>query len=97
MSVLITVEIPVDAAKIDGAQQLFQEILPDTRAFEGCESVSVHANRERGVLLLLERWTSPEAHKACMQWRMARPEDAARLGELMAGATPKLTVFEDLA
>lgn len=45
-------------------------IIPDTRAFDGCNSITFTESQETpGALLLIEDWDSHEAYDAYKSWR----------------------------
>ena len=73
MSILVLVEME---AKSDAAEALkgsFASILPDTRAFDGCESISAHVNLDDpNQIVLVQRWTSREQYERYLEWRRGR-------------------------
>jgi quinol monooxygenase YgiN len=47
-----------------------QEILPETRAFDGCQGVRLLIDEdEPGRIVLVEEWDSREDHARYMEWR----------------------------
>jgi quinol monooxygenase YgiN len=73
VSVTVTLEFH---ARPDTAQTLYDAlgaILGDTRAFEGCESVSVHRDlADTTAILLYEQWGTVDQQQAYMAWRQER-------------------------
>ena len=48
-------------------QDIFKQILPETRRFDGCQGVTVCGNEgEEGQLVLVEEWESREHHNEYM-------------------------------
>jgi len=93
MSVVVLFEPQAAPGKEDELVSLLAEILPDTRAFDGCGSLTVHRDQdEPGRLVLVERWASRDHHAAYLRWRADRG-DIERLGALLAG--PPSTRFCD--
>lgn len=73
MSTLVLFEADALAGKAEDLIALFEEILPDTRAFDGCEGVSVHRDQDApDRLVLLERWTSRSHYEVYLRWRAER-------------------------
>ena len=97
MSVLVLVEVTVHPDKVEAARARYEEILPDTRAFEGCESVTVHVDQDApGALVLVQRWASREHYRRYAAWRASRPDDVASGQALSTGAPTVARVFDDL-
>jgi quinol monooxygenase YgiN len=92
MSVLVLLEAKAAPGKEEEMLSAFAGVLPDTRAYEGCESLTAHINQDDGQLVLVERWGSRDQHEAYVQWRGERG-DLERLGALMAG--PPVTKYLD--
>lgn len=70
MSVMVSLQLPIQPDKFDEAVGVMKEILPDTRAFEGCEQVDTYLDRDGSSILLIERWEKPEHQQAYMNWRI---------------------------
>ena len=85
MSVLVLLDIEAAPGKEEDLVSAFAGVLPDTRVYDGCESLTAHRNLDRpGQLVLVERWESRDHHETYMKWRGERG-DLDRLGALMAG------------
>jgi quinol monooxygenase YgiN len=62
---------------------LFNSMLPDTRAFDGCESINAHLDLDDPQhVVLLERWQSRDHHRRYGAWRRERG-DMDRIAELV--------------
>jgi heme oxygenase (mycobilin-producing) len=95
MSVLVLVEMPAKPDRIDDLKAQLSTTLRDTRAFDGCEGVAVHANQdEPSGLLLLERWASRAHYEKYLAWRQTE-EGASSIGEMLAGP-PSPRFFDDV-
>jgi quinol monooxygenase YgiN len=77
----VILEVPVQPGKADDMISAFDEILPDTRSFKGCQGVTVHRDAaDPNTLVLIEHWDSAEDHAAYGEWR----KNSGTLGPLMA-------------
>ena len=93
MSVLFILELNIEPGEVDRYLGQFPNVLPDTRAFEGCEKITVHQNADDpSDVVLLEWWASKEAHQKYMAWR----EERGDIEKLMQGLTgpPKTRYFD---
>lgn len=71
MSVIVLVNLNVKEGSVDDLKKYFKEILPDTRAFEGCQGVQLYQSSESPTKITIHsKWTSEEAQKKYMSWRM---------------------------
>jgi quinol monooxygenase YgiN len=92
MSVIALLELRLKPDSLDSAYQVLREILVDTRAFPGCESVEVLIdNADPAHVIAKEIWASQEADAAYRAWR-ASDAGASALGSVLAGA-PVLTIL----
>lgn len=93
MSVVIFLEA---RAKKDGMAALrshIQETLRTTRGFQGCEGISAYTGTDDpDVLILIESWSSAEAHHTYVRWRRDRG-DLRILYELL-DSPPSVRRFE---
>jgi quinol monooxygenase YgiN len=93
MAVLVTAEFFIKPELIDDALRLLAEVLPDTRGFEGCETLETVVNLDDpGHVMLVERWRSRDAHVAYFAWRVDSGS-ANGLVDMMA-APPVFRYFE---
>ncbi len=92
MSVIALLELRLKPESLDAAYRVLSEVLVDTRAFPGCESVEVLIdNADPAHVIAKEIWASTEADAAYREWR-ASDAGAGALGSVLAGA-PVLTVL----
>ena len=70
MSIILIVDAKLKPESISKAVEFFAEIVPGTRAFEGCEAIDVCIDSEdAGNLVLVEKWVSMEHYKKYHHWR----------------------------
>ena len=70
MSVMVTVEFPLQPGKLDEFVGMLGEALYDTRAYDGNEGVETFVEHGDTSVLLIEKWQTAEHHKAYHQWRI---------------------------
>lgn len=93
MTFTVLLEFQVKEGSID-VPEILREVLAQTSAFEGNESLEVLVDdADASKLVVVEKWVSVEARNAYVAWR-ATPEGANRLGSLMAAA-PTFRTFEE--
>ncbi len=93
MSVLVLVEAPVKSEDISKMKSYLAEILPDTRAYDGCQGVDVYFNTEdAGNLVLVEYWDSRAHQEKYIGWR-TETGVSDKLGAMLAGP-PSIRYFE---
>lgn len=94
MSVTVLLDLKAASGSIDDLKQLFVEILPDTRAYDGCHSLEVHLNQDDGDnLVIVERWESRPHYEKYFAWRQETGL-IDRLGPLL-GAPPSIRFLDD--
>lgn len=95
MSILVLLEFEAREGAVDEMVAVLRQNLGDTRARQGCESVTVHEDHDRpGVVLLVERWATREDDDAYRAWR-AGDGAIAEMAALVAGP-PRLRYFDDV-
>ena len=93
MSIAVIMEIKAPAGKADALARLLQEIIPDTRAYTGCEDIRVLRNSaEAEEFVIVEQWTDRAAYDAYLAWRK-QTGLSERMGPLLA-APPRLRFLE---
>lgn len=94
MATTVILEVPAQPGKGGDLIKAFDDILPATREFKGCNGVTVHQKADDpDSLLLIERWDSAEDHAAYGEWR----KNSGTLGPVMglAAGRPVTTVYTD--
>lgn len=94
MSVTVLLDLKAAPGSVDKLKQLFVEILPDTRAYDGCEGLDVHLNQDDGDnLVIVERWQSRQHYEKYFAWRQETGL-IDRLGPLL-GAPPSIRYLDE--
>ena len=70
MSIIATVEFPLQPGKRDEFIDLLVEALKATRNYEGNESVETLVEHGGTSVLLVEKWQTVDHHKAYMEGRV---------------------------
>lgn len=92
MAITAILELRLKADMLATAHQVIHATLTDTRAFPGCQGVTVLVDGDDPAhVVLYETWESVGHDRAYRAWR-ATPEGASELGSIVAGP-PKLTLF----
>jgi quinol monooxygenase YgiN len=70
MSQTVYAEFPCKEGKGADLVNMLREILPDTRAFEGCESIEVSTGSDNpDDVVIWQRWAARGNHEAYLAWR----------------------------
>lgn len=78
MSIVAIAVFPVDPDRLEHFLRELRGVLPDTRAFDGCEAIDVHVDLDvPGRVVLLERWPTRDHHRAYLRWRLESGTAAA--------------------
>ena len=93
MSVLVLIEGPVKHEDIPKMKSYMAEILPDTRAYDGCQEIELYFNMEnRDSMILAEHWDSRAHHEKYLDWR-TETGVMDKIGSMLSGQ-PSLRYFE---
>lgn len=93
MSVTVIAEFPVKEEKVEELKGLIKQVLPDTRAYDGCQGVDVKQDQDnKGTLVLLETWATRGQYEKYLAWRTETGLMEA-LGPFLAGA-PSIRYFD---
>lgn len=75
MSIIVLVKISAKEEHLEELKQYFKKILPETRSYEGCQGIHLYENKETPTKLIIHaKWTSEEAQKKYISWRMETGE-----------------------
>lgn len=67
---MVTVIVEATVKDNDAFDSLMRNILPDTRAYEGCEGITVQRNLdESSQIVLIEHWESRPHYDKYLAWR----------------------------
>ena len=71
MSQTVYAEFPCKEGEGANLVNMLREILPDTRAFEGCESIEVYTGGSDNAddVVIWQRWATRANHEAYLAWR----------------------------
>ncbi len=93
MSVLVLLEVQVKPEDISDMKSYMSEILPDTRAYDGCQGIDVYFNTEdTSSMVGVEHWDSRAHHEKYMAWR-TETGVMDKIGTMFAGP-PSIRYFE---
>ncbi len=93
MAVKILLELEAKPGSGADLLAVFREILPDTRAYDGCIGVeTLQGQDDAEELVLVETWESRAHYEKYFAWRQETGL-VARLGEMVAGP-PRLRYFD---
>ncbi|MEM7193822.1 MAG: antibiotic biosynthesis monooxygenase [Pseudomonadota bacterium] len=91
----VILDLSVKEERIDEFISMMKQILPETRAYEGCHEFNIWIDQmNEGRVLLNEIWDSQEKHQAYLGWR----EETGVLQKLidMLNAPPEPMYFKIL-
>jgi quinol monooxygenase YgiN len=70
MSTKVVLEFQANADQVDAVRDFLRDVLPDTRGYEGFESLTVHQNDDDPTLFLIwEQWATRPNYEAYLAWR----------------------------
>lgn len=93
MAIAVFLEVQIKPESVDEMKAFFKEILPDTRAYEGCLGIDVYGNMDDGAnLVLYERWESRSHYDKYLAWRQETGV-VDQLGGFLAGP-PSIRYYE---
>ncbi|PHS73201.1 MAG: antibiotic biosynthesis monooxygenase [Cycloclasticus sp.] len=96
MSVDVILNVQVNPENREELLAVFAAILPDARAYQGCQNVTVTTNEDDlHNIVLLEKWDQRSDHESYMAWRTERG-DIDKLVALLS-APPAITYLETIA
>jgi quinol monooxygenase YgiN len=93
MSVTVVLEFQTQPDKVNAVKEFFRKLLPDTRAYDGFESLTVHQNQEDPTgFLVWELWNTRQEYDAYLAWRT----ETGALSDLVAmlASPPSFRFFD---
>ena len=73
MSIDVILDLQVNPENREELLSVFTAILPDTRAYKGCQSVVVTSDEDDiHNIVFLEKWDQRSDHESYMAWRTER-------------------------
>ena len=70
MSVVVIVDLIAKDGQLDPLLETLHQILPDTRAYEGCMFLKMCVYEGESKVGLIEEWETKAHQEAYMAWRM---------------------------
>ena len=70
MSIMVSIEFSLQAGKQKEFLDVLGNVLPDTRAYDGCIKVQTYAEDNGSSIILIEEWETKEHQQAYFQWRI---------------------------
>jgi len=93
MSVMVLVEMQVKPEAVNEVKGLLKQMLPDTRAYAGCQGIDIYDNvDDTGDLVFYERWDTRDHYQRYLAWR-TKTGTLGQLGEKLSGS-PKIRYFD---
>jgi quinol monooxygenase YgiN len=93
MSAMVLLEMQVKPEAVTEVKTLLKQLLPDTRAYAGCQGIDIYGNLDdTGNLVFYERWDTREHYQKYLAWRT----ETGVLDQLSAKlvAPPKIRYYE---
>ncbi len=95
MAVTVTLAFSIKPERAEEFKSLLRDLLPDTRAYEGCIRVDVYQDQDDpGYIYLVEDWQSKVHQQKYQAWR-DESGIADTVGPLLAGE-PRFNYFDKL-
>jgi quinol monooxygenase YgiN len=95
MSIKVILEVHSNPENIQELKSTFQNILPDTRNYDGCTAVQVIENQDDSLnLVVFETWESRQHYEKYLAWR-AETGALEALGTMLSQA-PSIRYFDNL-
>ena len=69
MSYVVTIDFQCQPGMSGTLEKMLAASLPDTRNFEGCQSLDVYLDEEKECFTAIEIWDSAEHYRKYLQWR----------------------------
>jgi quinol monooxygenase YgiN len=83
--------------EIEAAKNFFRKILPDTRAYAGCEGLDVYTNADDPTNFIFhERWQSQEHYQKYFAWRTSSGAMDAFGSKLVGPPTIRYLGLQDI-
>ena len=70
MSVVVVLDLTAKDGQLDTQLETLHQILPDTRAYEGCMFLKMCVYEGENKVGLIEEWETKAHQEAYMAWRM---------------------------
>ena len=92
MSVKVALEFQTTPDQVDAMKEFFRAVLPDTRGYEGFESLTMHQNDDDPTSFFVwEQWATRPRYEAYLAWRTENG-DLDKLAVMLTGQ-PSIRFF----
>lgn len=95
MAIIAVLELEAESNKKSDLLTFINEMVPDTRAYQGNQLTEVWVQLDGKYIVVVETWESRFAHEKYMSWRQSTGVMGKAMG-FCVGA-PKLRIFEKTA
>jgi quinol monooxygenase YgiN len=93
MSTVVLLEMQVKPESVNEVKAMLKELLPDTRAYAGCQGIDIYSNLDDGGnLVFYERWNTRDHYQKYLNWR-TETGVLDKLSAKLAGP-PKIRYYE---
>ena len=93
MSTVVLLEMQVKPEAVNEVKAMLKELLPDTRAYAGCQGIDIYNNLDDGGnLVFYERWNTRDHYQKYLNWR-TETGVLDKLSAKLAGP-PKIRYYE---
>ncbi len=94
MPTLVILEGKAKSDTLGQVKELLAKRLPETRAFEGCQSLTTYLNEDGQTFVIVELWDSKPRYEKYLAWR-EETGALAEFGALLEGE-PSFRFFEPI-
>ncbi len=94
MPTLVILEAKAKSDTLGQVKELLAKRLPETRAFEGCQSLTPYLNEDGQTFVIVELWDSKPQYEKYLAWR-EETGALAEFGALLEGE-PSFRFFEPI-
>ena len=94
MPTLVILEAKAKSGTLGQIKEFLGKRLPETRAYEGCQSLTPYLNEDGRSLVIVEYWESKPHYEKYLAWR-EETGALASFGELLEGP-PDIRYFEPI-
>ena len=82
---VVLLEIQVKPECVEEVKAFLKEVLPDTRAYAGCQGIDIYGNLDESTnLVFYERWDTRDHYQKYLNWR-TETGALEQLGAKLAG------------
>jgi quinol monooxygenase YgiN len=93
MSTVVLLEMQVKPEAVNEVKAMLKQLLPETRAYTGCQGLDIYSNLDDGGnLVFYERWDSRDHYQKYLAWR-TETGVLDKLSAKLAGP-PKIRYYE---